>query len=49
MSIDEPLIKLTTFDGKTQFLVKFSEFEKGKLLNWLLEDKKALEFCRRNK
>lgn len=49
MSIDEPLIKLTTFDGKTQFLVKFSDFEKGKLLMWLLKDKKAIEFYRRNK
>lgn len=49
MTIDEPIIKLTVLDGKIQFLIEFSEFEKGRLLKWLLEDKKAIEFCRRNK
>jgi len=49
MTIDEPLIKLTVISGKMQFLVKFSEFEKGRLLSWLLKDKKAVEFCRRNR
>lgn len=50
MSIDEPLIiKLTTPGGKKQFLVEFSEFERGRLLRWLLEDKKAIEFYKRNK
>ena len=49
MSIDEPWIKLATFEGKTQFIVEFSEFERGRLLLWLSEDKKAIEFCRRSK
>lgn len=47
----EPLmnaIKLTTEDGKTQYILTLSEFERGKLLGCLLRDQEAVEAAFRN-